>query len=214
MNRGEIIETVLARIGRSEGNAYLLGRAAVEIKTVQNRLEGGAFMPWFLLSGVQDLTTTANTRELALPTGFLREYEDYPLYRYDASAEDPYIRLNKDEFDVLETRYEGEEAGIPLAYALVGEELHFFPTPDDAYPLKWNYFEKKAVLVGDDSENAWTENAEDLLIAELGLVMARYRVDVRDNNWKEDREEARKRLLAFDEARKQALRNAYRGDPD
>lgn len=213
----QIINLVLGRLGRVEGNTYLKAQAISELQLIVERLEHEAFMPWFLLSGEDTtLAMTANQRYMDLPTGFLREYEDFPLYRYDSSAGDPYIRLIKDEFDVLESRFGGSSASVPTHYALVGDQLHFFVTPDQAYPIRWNYYKSEATtLDGSGQTNAWTVNAADKLIGELGFIMAGYRRDDKAQQlFSTDILRADKRLLAFDEARKQALRDAYRGDKD
>lgn len=213
----QIINLVLARLGRVENNAYLKAQAIMELQLIIERLEHGAFMPWFLLSGEDTtLMTVANQRYVDLPSGFLREYEDFPLYRYDSTANDSYIRLIKDEFDVLESRFGGEGAAVPTHYALVGTQLQMFVTPDDAYPLRWNYYRSDTqTLDGTGQTNNWTSNAADKLVGELGFVMAGYR---RDKGMQElfstEIIRADARLLAFDEARKQALRDAYRGDKD
>lgn len=216
MTRDQIVTLVLSRLGRSENNSYLVGRAREELALIQERLEGGAFMPWFLLSGeVTSLVTVADTRTVDLPSNFLREYEDFPLYRYDSTASDPYIRLAKGEFDHLESYYEGQSAGVPVAYALVGTQLHFFVTPDAAYPLRWNYYKKQDVLSDSVTTNGWTNSASDLLVAELGFIMAAIKRDTfMKDTFGGEIIRAMTRLLAFDEARKQALRDAQRGDLD
>lgn len=214
MTRDQIITTVLSRLGRQEGNTYLVGRAEDEIQLIQQRLEGAPELWWFLLTDEDtSLSTTANVRTVDLPADFLREFPDFPLYRYDSTADDPYIKLEKDEFDVLESRFGNDEPGEPTHYCLVGSQFHFFPTPDDDYPLRWVYFAKEDLLSDAVSTNAWTDNASDLLIGELGQIMAGMK---RDEFWlgkfAAETAQANQRLLAFDEARKQAARPGYRGD--
>lgn len=216
MNRTEIVNLVLGRCGRREGDTYLQTQAKSELGLIQDRLELGAFMPWFLLSDETDLSSTANTRAMDLPASFLREYEDYKLFRYDAAADRPYISMNKDEYDYLQSRYGESEAGIPLEYSLSGEQFDLFPTPDAAYPFKWRFFEKQDALSDSVLENGWTRNAAGLLVAELGTVMAGLYLQNKGLLAAFTTEVLREhaRLLAFDEARKQALRDAMRGDRD
>lgn len=209
-----IITTVLSRLGRQETNTYLRTQALAELQLIQERLEGGAFMPWFLLSDeITSLATTQNVRTVTLPANFLREFEDFKLSLYDSTSSDPYTALTKDEFDILETRFGAESSGEPSHYALLGGQFHFFVTPDAAYSLRGMWYEKEAVLADGSTDNAWTSNASDLLIAELQLVMAGYKRDVAMQRSAEQQiVRANARLLAFDEARKQAMRDARRGD--
>jgi hypothetical protein len=216
MTPANIITRVLSRCGKQENNTYMRTAALAELQLIQERLEGGAFMPWFLLSDeVTSLSMTANVRTTALPATFLREYEDFDLSIYDSTASDPYIELIKDEQDYLKVRFADSGPGQPTHYSLVGSNFVWSVTPDANYLLRGMWFEKEAVLADGNTDNAWTLNASDKLIAELQLVMATYR---RDQNLIADAQQqivrADARLLAFDEARKQANREAYRGDHD
>lgn len=214
LNRSDIINLVLARCGRQEGNAYLAAQAVTELKLIQSRLEGEAFMPWFLLSDESSLVSAAATKTTALPTDFLREYEDFPLYLYDSTAEDPYTQLTKDEYDVLESKFGEDSPTVPSAYALQGSALNWFPTPDAIYNFRWKYYQAQPSLDETTSSNAWTENAADLLVAELGIVIAgSYKKDAdRAQMFGIDLTRAQRRLLSFDEARKQANRDLQMGD--
>lgn len=215
LNRDQIINLVLGRVGRREADTYLAAQAVTELQLIQDRLEGGPFMPWFLLSTEQSLASTASTRSIALPTDFLREYEDFPLYLYDTTASTPYTRMNKDEFDILESKFAGAAAQKPTDYALHGAEIDLFPTPDAlVYNFRWKYYQKGATLSTPTSVNVWTANAADWLLAELGIVIAgHYKKDKdRLQQYIGERTLAYGRLLAFDEARKQQNRDAHMGD--
>lgn len=214
MTRSQILDVVLGRCGRQAANTYLRDQAELELGLIQERYEFGAWMPWFLLSDETSLTFTADERSVTLSTDFLREYEDFPVYVYDSTADDPYRRLNKDEFDVLEELYGEDAAGTPLAYSLQGEQYQLFPTPDADGTLRYKYFKKGAVLSDSTEENVWTEHASGLLLAELGIVMAGMYIknSQLEQRFMRDREIAYRELFAFDEARKQALRDAQRGD--
>lgn len=217
MTRSQIINLILARCGRQENDTYLAAQALTEFALIQERLEGGAFMPWFLLTDEVPLITVANDRTVTLPAPFLREYEDFPLYRYDATAASPYTRMQKDEFDVLESQYSSSSADIPAAYSLDGGVLNLFPTPNDAYTLRWQYYAKQPTTDaggGTDLTNAWTINASDLLVAELGSIIAGHykRDQALAAAFQQDIVRAYNRLVAFDEARKQAAKDAHMGD--
>ena len=214
MDRTGIVNLVLGRCGRREGDTYMVAQAKLELGLIQERLEGGAFLPWFLLTNEQTLTTVANVREVSLPANFLREWDDYPLQRYDATASPIYKKLEKEDFDVLLEEFDGDGVGEPKAYALTGDVFSFFTTPDTAYSIKWRYYAKDTVLSDSVLDNAWTANATDLLIAELGIVMAGQYARRPDlvQIFGVQKAEAIKRLTAFDIARMQAARAAVRGD--
>lgn len=214
LTRTQIISTVLGRLGRREGDTYLVAQAKTELGLIQSRLEGGAFLPWFLLTAESTLTLTANNRELALPANFLREWDDYPIHRYEATGSPVYRKLEKEDFDVLIEEFDGVASGDPVAYALTGTTLNFFTTPNSAYSCRWRYYAKDTALSDSVDTNLWTTNADDLLVAELGVVMAgQYarRVDLAQV-FATQKAEAVKRLTAFDIARMQAARSAVRGD--
>lgn len=215
MNRTQIITLVLARLGRQEANTYLIAQAKLELTLIQESLEGGAFLPWFLISDETTLNYTANNRAVSLGANFLREYEEFPVYRYDSTADDPYTKLTKDEFDILEARYGNSGTGTPSNYALQGGQLELFVTPNANGSLRLKFYEKEAELTDSVLTNAWTSNAADLLVAELGIVMAGYMKDgERLQMFVAQRGVAMQRIIAFDVARQQALRDTYRGDRD
>jgi len=215
-DRDTIIATVLSRCGRRETDTYLLARAQAELPVLQRRLEGDPFKPWFLLTDELTFASVANQRYLPLPSDFLLEWDDYPMTRYDSTQSDPYIELTKDEFNYLQARFKGESAGKPTYYSLAGNQIDFFVTPDDVYSFRWRYFASEAELLTTGNTNAWTVYADDMLIAELGMIMSgQY---LRDKYllplFVADAARARQRLIAIDEARKQVLRDARMGDRD
>lgn len=214
MTGTDIINIVLSRLGRQESNAYLVAAAKLEFKLVQARMEGDGFMPWFLLAGEQELTSTPGLRYIQLPDYFRREYDEFPLYRYDSTQADPYIRMVKDDFDILESQYGGTSATKPQKYALVGRYIHLFPTPDAAYKFRLDFYSQSVELdFASINTNVWTENAPDLMIGELGVVMASYKRDsAMAQLFAAEAAKARTRLIAFDEGRRQASRDAQRGD--
>lgn len=216
MDRDDIVTTVLSRLGRQESNAYMVEAAERELGLIQQKLEGDPFLPWFLVSDVTAIAIVAAESETALPADFLREFDDYPVYIYTSTdSEDTLKRLIKDDFDILETEYPVGSAVVaePIKYAVVGGDFVWFPVPDDNYVGVWRYYKKATALSDSVLENEWTANAADLLVAELGEVMAAMK---KDQFWlakfAADKAAARHRLLSFDEARKQALKPGYRGD--
>lgn len=215
LSSDQIINLVLARCGRREADTYLQAALLTELQMLQQDvLEGGAFLPWFLLTEDETLDLVAEQSYVTLPSDFLREWEDCKLSIYDAAeTEDPYAELTKWDFDALREMFPVRDFAKPTYYALTGSRLEFFQTPDTAYTATWRYLARQPVLTAVVTSNAWTVNASDVLVAELGIIAAgRYLKNAEQGQlFAADAARAHQRLLAFDEARKQANRAAERG---
>lgn len=216
MTRDEIISLVLSRLGKRGNNAFLVNSAGTELALIQRRLEKGQHKPIFLLSEETPLVVAANTRlAVTLPTDFLQEWEFWPLALYDSTAAEPYTYLRKDDYDLLQSQYASDEPGTPKAYSLVGStKAAVFALSDVAREARLVYFKKEDELSDSIQENAWTEEADDWLIAELGVVMSRYARSDLLNEFKADRVEAMNRVFYDSIARENAAREAYRGDKE
>jgi hypothetical protein len=189
------------------------------LQDVQQELEQGDFLPWFLISEVTSASTVDGEERVALPTGFLREtdWED-ALYYYDgsaANAADVWNQLPKDNISYLRDVYPG--VGSPLAYALDALYYRVFPTPDDVYTLKQIFFEA-ALKLDNNIENKWLQYAHELLIGEAGLKMAE---DLRDNRrgaavdlFTRRATNGRTRMLRNDTARREASQRPIMGGED
>ena len=175
------------------------------LQDAQVMLERGATLPWFLLSEVASITTTSGEERVALPTDFLREWEDDPLWYFVAGTggdADAWTELAKDDLALLRSKYPGE--GAPKAYALDVKYFRIFPTPDDAYTLKTMYFKADAVLTT-NIENQWLEFFPYLVIGEAGQLLAS---GLRDKDaiatFQKWTDEGRARMLVENEARMHA----------
>lgn len=170
MTRSEAVAIVKQVLGfQTNRDATIVSNMQLQ----QTKLELMPTKPWFLLTEPQDLTTTADVAYVAVPTDFLQENDEGGMWYYDASADPGYelTEMKKDDYDVLVENYRGATTGIPEAYALMGERLYLFPTPDDTYTLKYIYY-KKADLLATDVENEWLQHIPELLIAKTGSMMA------------------------------------------
>lgn len=142
------------------------------LQDAQERLEQEAFLPWFLVTEVSSISTADGEERVPLPSGFIRELETEGLQYFNSSAtedDDVWTELAKDDTDFLRRKYPGE--GAPIAYALDADYFRIFPTPDDTYTLKMQYFAKDTVL-STNIENAWLANAAWWLIGEAGADIA------------------------------------------
>ena len=200
-------DEAIALIGRRLGYASTTDIEALiiaELKLAQTTLENDPRIarPWFLITSVTDLTTTASTYTVSLPSDFLAEHEEGGLWYYLATSEDnPYKELRKDKLDYCLRYYGSEDAGEPSAYALSGSQLWIFPLPAAAYTLKFQYYASDTEL-STNVENDWLKYAPDLLVAEAGLLVAQ---DLEHGNgirvFTQLRNEARARFNAYNESR-------------
>lgn len=141
------------------------------MKLAQKTLERGPTKPWFLISEDTFATTDVDEERLAVPTNFIQEVDQASLrYRPDDWPDSPEVELKKDEYDVLKRNFKHASSGPPKAYALMGEYIRLFPTPDDAYTLRWIIYEDDTVLDA-NVENKWLREVPLLLLGTAGKLM-------------------------------------------
>lgn len=141
------------------------------LQDAQVILEQSSELPWFLKTEVSTISTTKDEERVTIPTDFLREWEEDPLWYFNASAddEDKWVELAKEDLSFLRGAYPG--AGAPIAYALDEKYFRIFPTPDEIYPLKTIYYGKAAIL-SSNIENDWLKHFPYLMIGEAGRLFA------------------------------------------
>jgi hypothetical protein len=170
MTRDEAVTMV------KQGLGFVTNRDTTIVSNMQfqqTQLELLPTKPWFLITTPQDLATVASQDYVALPTDYLQDYDEGGLFYYDSTAEPgyEYTGLEKEDYDLLRENYYGVVPGIPEAYAIVGDRMYLFPTPDAVYALKYIYF-KKADLLATNVENEWLQHIPGLLIGKTGAQMA------------------------------------------
>lgn len=169
LDADQIIELVLNRCGNRSNDAALTSAAELELTRVIYELEQHPDPMWFLYSTWASATLTANEPRMPLPSDYLMPLEDSHLYVVDLSSNR--TKLKKDDFDALEAYYLSSSAALPKQYALFGDYFYLFPTPDAAYTLQMKYAKTATALTPSVRTNEWTQNAADLLMARLGIVM-------------------------------------------
>jgi len=176
MLRDAAVDIIMKRLGNNTDTSLrddIINEMAFVQETI---LEGGEFKPWFMLSEVSSVNGSASEERLALPSDFLMEYEQGALYRYDTSADNPWVELVKDDIDRLRALY-SETEDKPLYYALAGDYFLLKPTPDAVYTYKMRYYKTQTSLAGTygdaaNVENAWLKHASDWFIGEVGAIIA------------------------------------------
>lgn len=147
-----------------------------QMQLAQTTLERARTKPWFLEFHNTSLATVANTRSIALPTGFIVEKEEDTMLLTDADG--VLHEVNKEELSVLKHQFLNTDADVPEFYALVGSTIEFYPLPAAAYALDWTYYKADDVLTT-NIENAWLREVPLLLLGSAGQMIAAG--PVRDN---------------------------------
>lgn len=185
------------------------------LQDAQVELEEAVELPWFLKDeGLSDMTTVADTQTVALPTGFIREFEDDALHIYDSTADEDeqWTPLVKDTMEYLRANYPG--SGTPVGYCLGVSSYFLFPIPDAIFNLR-QVFYKKDTTLATDVENLWLEHAHDLMIGVAGQKIARA---LRDRNalveFEKMEQKARFRLFYSGEAREHENKRYAMGGED
>lgn len=214
MIRGQAVSRVQQKLGFS---TVLASQIATALQDAQTELEHDVFLPRFL-QGEATLATVASTATVALPTDFLREYEqDGPLWYLDASLGEH--ELVKDDAWFLRQSFLGSEdvptTGVPRGYALAGANIRLFPTPDAVYSLRLAYYKAEPALSADSIENKWLINAHELLIGMAGKEIAEAKRDLNGVVFFTNMEaRGRKKLYHADEARDHENRRYVMGGED
>lgn len=168
-------DTIVARVHKRLGNRTGLDTDIQnEIKLTQETLERGLELPWFLKTNDATLVTVADTATVALPSDYLRDTDENPLWIEDSNGD--WNIVLKERFDVLKaTNYENNPA-LPKNYALIRDDIHLFPTPDAVYSLDLYYFGADTTVTS-NIENQWLKYAPALIINSVGLEIAEYSRD-------------------------------------
>ena len=207
MLRDAAVAIIASRLG-NRGSAFD-ATIVTEMQAKQTDLEQEGQLRWFLLTQNTALSTTAATKTLAAPSGFLME-DDYAGF-WVIGTDGVYNRIKKKDYDTMRGSEFHDENGLPEAYSLQGSTFYFWPTPDIAYSLQLNYYVADTVL-SSNVTNQWLTYAPGLLIAETGLEIAKsFRDDEAIKYFGSARNEALRRLWNQDEARRQAGLEAVMG---
>lgn len=178
MTRNQIRDIILQRCGNWD-DTDLDTLIVTEMDLFQTEiLEGGPLRPRFLLSEEMYISTTIGERRIPLPSApnpadFLEEWEYGSLWRYDSTADDPWIEIPKEDYDIALERYPG--SGEPKFYDLTGDYFRLVPAPDAVYQLRMMCYLKQTLpsaLADGDSSNAWMDNFPGWIIGGVGKVIA------------------------------------------
>lgn len=165
MLRDEVVKIINLRLGNRKMDAVILAEMDFIQRSV---LERRAWLPWFLETELARASTQAGERRVALPPDFLMEIEEESLWI--ETTEGGLIELKKTDYDRGMRALPGD--GQPVAYALASGYFQFFPRPDAAYTLQMRYYAQGESITQANVEVSWLLHAADLVVAEVGLVIA------------------------------------------
>ena len=163
------LQTIIKGRLRNSKSPIVDGLILSELQVLQDNLEADIWLPWFLQDSTI-LTTSIGDHAVSFPTGFIREISDGGIWLLRDGKR--VKQILKNDFDYLTTRYETTE-GEPEAYAIMGGTFQIFPMPDAVYSLELFFFGKDTVIDGTVvTSNEWTTRASDLIIGEIGAIIA------------------------------------------
>lgn len=215
MNRAAAVASIQRLLGmRSDLEAEII----LALQDAQVDLEAEPELPWFLVSEVSSITTTAAESRVPLPTDFIREAEEEEgggLFLFDSTADEDaqWVQLEKVNLKELRIAYQSSD-GEPEAYALDDQYFRLGPIPDDTYTLKMVFYQKDDLL-DTNIENKWLAKAPELILGIAGRKMAEA---IRDagalQTFANMEARGRKRLEDFAVARQEEGRTRQMGGKD
>jgi len=176
MLRDAFVDILQKRLGSNFDDSLRQDIINEMVFVQENILEGDIFKPWFLVSEESSNSTIVGDERVLLPSDFLAVWEYGGLSRYDASLDDPYVEMIREDWDEIAECL--NYSGKPTHWDIAGQYLLMRPLADDVYPLRWWYFKRAASLAGPygdiptNIENEWLEWASDWFLGEVGAVIA------------------------------------------
>jgi len=170
MTGQQALDRIMARCG-NRTSQVLRANALAEMAMIQENLELGQLLPWWLIANDQALGVVANARTVATPTGFIREIDEQAWRLFDSGVEHELVKKDYKELNTLWGS--AATASLPQNYALLGGLFYVFPIPTADLSGSMSFYKKQPAPTDDAAAtDAWLVNAPDLLIGETGVVIA------------------------------------------
>jgi hypothetical protein len=209
MTRNEAVAIVKQQLGF---RTNLDETIVTNMQLAQKQLEMGPTLPWFLLSEYSTISTSASEPRLPLPTDFLRMHEESDVLLLN--EEDDEVVLVKDVESVLRGNYFNADAAQPEAYAIVGNNLVLFPTPDASYYVKLRYYQRDVTLSSNVTNGFLTWCPYVLIGKAGGLVASALRDSAAQGIFRGLENEGRLALAAMETARQESGGTPQMGGPE
>src|SRR3990167_114833 len=137
------------------------------------------------------------------------------MFGTDTGSASATKRIVKKDFETLERNKTVffNDADFPEFYALQNATFYWYPTPDQAYTYAlWYYRKDPTTISAGGAANLWLTDAPDVLYNLAGWNIARYlRFPEFAPMFEMDYKQALLRMMAKDEARRQAAFDAELG---
>ena len=175
MLRDAAVDLIMKRLGNSTDLTLQQDIINEMVLAQETVLEGDILSPWFLVTEESAAVTAVAEERVALPADFILPWEHGFLFRYDVALDDPYIEMQREDWDEIK---EGLNfSGTPTHYDIAGAYILMRPLSDEIYPLRMRYVGRGLDLSGvygdaNNIENVWLQHAADWLIGEVGYIIA------------------------------------------
>lgn len=118
--------------------------------------------PWWFNVRMITFTTSANGEYyVSTPTSTFDDMIEVQSIMIEYSGlKSPLVAVDNLEIDFSQ---DGTVTGIPTNYSRTAQKIRLFPIPDGAYTIYLTFVCKLDALVNDTDENAWTNEAEELI---------------------------------------------------
>lgn len=151
MTNNQLIQLILSRLGKRQGNDYLQDVVLSEIQLFLDQLEKTQEeLPWFL-EAVDERALTPNQFYLDLQSDFLKEVEETSMILTDPDS-GAVSECVKRIPAVVRARIAACSASIPNCYAIEGNRWLFAPKPIKAYRISIPYGRKSSIVLANDVE--------------------------------------------------------------
>lgn len=217
MLRDAAVDLMMKRLGNQNDVSLRDDIIAEMVQAQATVLEGDVFKPWFLVSEEASNTTAIGEERVPLPADFIDFWDEIGLYRYDASLDDPYIEMVRDDWELIKECKNFSDK--PTHWDVGGMYLLMRPLADAVYNLRLWYIAKGLDLSGtygdaNNIENDWLKWASDWLIGETGAVIAEQYLQMTDKRveaWQRQAVRGRERLRTLNVKMEEALKERIRG---
>lgn len=214
LNKLQIAQAALNRVGRKASDAWLLSQALIELGLLQRELDRGDFLPEFLVTTGQ-LALPTGAQAVSLPSNYARIWgQKGDMLIAPDSDPTQKSKVRNEDWDVILSEYETVPTGLPLKYDLIGRSAYFSHVADVDYTATFFYYQSPSNFddLGNSDENLWSQNADGYLVARLAATMSGYvdgaftmaQEQLAANLWR--------KIIADSIMMHEADRDGYRGD--
>lgn len=225
MNGDAAINIIMQRLGNRSDTELRTNVLAEMVLTQSTTLEQSVLLPWFLVTDTNvapaNLTWTANSERVALPTNFIGFDDDLQcgVWLQDVldTSSDPWLALARRPYVSLKAfskNVDDDSTDTPYAFDILNGYLYLRPIQTANQTLRLIYLAADTAPTDTAAENLWLKHAPDLVIAETGIVMAQNYILDQEMvaGFNDQRAIALARLHARNESMKHSLQNYTMGD--